>query len=270
MVGLTMYNFFQINLKLPVYKTIRNFINKEYKIIHEGHLRFEELKLFLEKHQYKLEIGVFEDGTRIISNVDYDSTTDTLIGLVAPYDETGMPYRLHFKANCAVGVLNAIRNNNTSSTVQVIIAKPNNTNSIPFVLGVFGTDNKFSNLNVQKRYKFIMQKCQEIGIKVICFGSDGDSRFLMAQKKMINFGWITKIGNSEVAANYRAEIMVSQDPLHAVKRMKNKLYNPVKVMEIGKFIISPTHLILILRKFHRSDHHLCLSDFNILRKMDYK
>ena len=49
-------------------------------------LRFDELHQYLAAHEYPFEIHVFEDGSRITSEVKFCPDTNTLIGLDSPFD----------------------------------------------------------------------------------------------------------------------------------------------------------------------------------------
>ena len=46
----------------------------------------------LEKHSVPLCVSIGEDGTRLISRIDYDGETDRCVGFALPSDsETGLP-----------------------------------------------------------------------------------------------------------------------------------------------------------------------------------
>lgn len=120
-------------------------MGKNLKHFTDGELRFDELKSFLETHNLSLEVGIYVDGTKINPRVDFHSESNTLTGLVAPLNSaTGLPNIHHFKADTAANIKHAIENNARASYLQAIMAKSNDTNSPPFFLGFFGTDNKFT------------------------------------------------------------------------------------------------------------------------------
>ena len=56
--------------------------------------------MHLEKHNAPLCVSIGEDGTRLISTIDYDGETDRCVGFVLPSDsETGLPSVDTYKAD---------------------------------------------------------------------------------------------------------------------------------------------------------------------------
>lgn len=99
-----------------------------------------------------MEIWISEDGSGIISDVKYDSSTNQLVGLVLPTDlETGMPIPFSYTPNS----LNEIRRQMQypkSSLVYMVMAQPIKQNTPPFILQAHGTDNKFKTQDVIHRW----------------------------------------------------------------------------------------------------------------------
>lgn len=142
--------------------------------------------------------------------------------------------------------------------------------SAPFVLGFYGTDNKFSSDDVTARTVYIMRELKKRKISVICYGTDGDSRCIRSQKKLVNFGSFQSIGSLMLAGSIEAENQASQDFLHIVKKMKNVFYDTSEVLRIGNRIATVGHLVILTKKFDKNLHNLNSSDLDPTDKMNYQ
>lgn len=124
--------------------------NKE-KII-EGELRCQQLAEYLKKLNAPNEVWLAEDGSGILDRVMYDSKTNQVIGLVLPLHKiTGMPIMFSFTPQTANEIEDQIKMNSKSKNVYLILAQPILDNTPPFVLQVFGSDNRFTAENVLNR-----------------------------------------------------------------------------------------------------------------------
>jgi hypothetical protein len=52
-----------------------------------------------------LIVATSEDATRIVSRVEFDPTTNQLVGLVAPLNDNGLPIKHHFPAEKASAIV---------------------------------------------------------------------------------------------------------------------------------------------------------------------
>jgi hypothetical protein len=66
--GPKLYTFLQTNLNLPDESTIRKFLNDCGNLMPEGKLFFEELVHYVRENNYGFDIGVFEDGTKVMNS----------------------------------------------------------------------------------------------------------------------------------------------------------------------------------------------------------
>lgn len=127
--------------------------DKKQKFI-EGELRCKELAEYLKQLNAPMEVWIAEDGSGILPNVAYDSNTNQLVGLVLPIDEnTGIPISYSFTPQSVNDINNQINSNSKSSLVYLVLAQPILDNTPPFVLQIFGTDNRFKAKDVLKRWK---------------------------------------------------------------------------------------------------------------------
>lgn len=104
-------------------------------------------------------VWISEDGTGIVKKIEYDPSSNQIVGLVLPTNSTtGMPIAFSFLARSASEIEKHVQNT-LSSTVYVVLAQPIKENIPPFVLQIFGTDNKFTGKDVHHRWSHIIQEC---------------------------------------------------------------------------------------------------------------
>lgn len=178
--GKSAYEVLCANLPLPQVSTVCKFILKRtlYKVIlkilslftiliylvtriHEGkskiiegELRCKELSEYLDKHNAPREVWISEDASGIVAKVMYDSTTNQIVGLVLPTNKnTGMPETFSFTPQSAIDIDQQIKENPQSTLVYLVMAQPLMDNVPPFILQIFGSDNRFTSKNVLLRWK---------------------------------------------------------------------------------------------------------------------
>lgn len=132
------------------------YINQDKEKIIEGELRVKQLAEYLEKLKAPRKVWISEDGSGIVAKVSYDSSSNQLVGLVLPIDKTtGMPIRFTFSPHTVEDINQQITQNSKSTLVYVILAQPIVDHVPPFILQVYGTDNKFTSENVLMRWQHI-------------------------------------------------------------------------------------------------------------------
>lgn len=110
------------------------------------------------KLKLPLSVWLSEDGSGIIPKIEYDTNHDQLIGQVLPIDElTGMPIPHSFITPEAEDIAKYVTNPQLkmATIVYIIMAQPLKENIPPFLLCVFGTDNKFTSDHVLKRWQHV-------------------------------------------------------------------------------------------------------------------
>lgn len=119
----------------------------------EGEIRAKELAEYLTKMSCTKHVWISEDATVITSKVTYDPSTNQLVGLVLPTDTiTGCPKAFTYIASNAESIKQHLMKAK-SSVVYVVMAQPLDEKVPPFVLQMFGSDNKFQTTDVLKRWK---------------------------------------------------------------------------------------------------------------------
>lgn len=96
-------------------------------------------------------VWLSEDASGIVSKVEYDPKTNQMVGLVLPIcGKTGIPIPFTYLARSGVEIkTNAEKPK--ASLVYVVMAQPLRMVAHPFILQIFGTDNKFKSEHVLKR-----------------------------------------------------------------------------------------------------------------------
>lgn len=131
-----------------------NYIHEKKQKIIEGELRCKELAEYLRKMDAPNEVWLCEDASGIVKNVSYDSTTNQLVGIVLPlHQNTGIPIPFSFTPQSMDDIKEQIEKNPDSTLLYMVLAQPIKNNVPPFVLQVYGTDNKFNTSDVVKRWR---------------------------------------------------------------------------------------------------------------------
>lgn len=127
-------------------------IHTQKERIVEGELRCEALSKHLERTNSPKSVFLSEDGSGILKKVVYDPKSNQLTGLVLPMNEkNGMPIIYSFKATSAEMIKKHMEEPH-ANLVYIIVAQTLNENAEPFILQMFGTDNKFETSSVLKRW----------------------------------------------------------------------------------------------------------------------
>jgi len=182
---------------------------------------------------------------------------------------SGLPSS-RIKAFNAFSIKESIERYDKSTIVQVIVAKPNKFKSEPFMIGFFGTNNKFTGEDVMARIKHIHRKLKSVGIKMLMYGCDGDTRCMMAQKQLANYGSLYEFCGIKLAGSLDSEYFFSQDPLHVAKKMKNLLFDFGTDLILGDFLASLGFLLILNKKFGSEATGLNQSDLDFKDRMNYK
>lgn len=262
--GPTAYIMLQKNLELalPSLSTVNYLLHNKGPAMIEGVPRLKELRIYLEERKLPLTVCLSEDATKIENRVQYDSKKNILVGFVPPLDQNGMPIPLTFKARHAEEIVQHFcNNNNTSTNIITVMAQPIG-NAPPFCVLVFGTDDIFVAEDIAKRWNYLKDELKKIGIDVLTFSSDSDSKFNRAMRKNSHLGcksvtfdaaWF-KCGGDVTSIPYYV-----QDTPHLVGKMRNLLVKTLRypeMLQFGNYIIKLNHLEFLLNHFPKDQHQL--------------
>lgn len=127
----------------------------------EGQLRCQELCTHLERIGAPKIVFLSEDASGIVQNVVFDVKTNQLIGLVAPLQpKNGCPKMFSYLATSEDEIKRCMELPE-SSNVYMIAAQPLQKHAPPFILQLFGTDNKFTSENVRARWFYIVSELKK-------------------------------------------------------------------------------------------------------------
>lgn len=149
-------------------------LQTDKKTIIEGELRCELLKNHLVNSQLKIspnaqpDMSVFlsEDGSGTVKRITFDPVTKQVIGIVLPLGENGMPQCMTFRPKSANDV-EEIMKLDKSYLVYIMIAQSMCPNVPPFILHIFGTNNKFKKKDVLRRWEYVYSKHNVILLCII-------------------------------------------------------------------------------------------------------
>ena len=284
------YEFLQQNLPeaLPSLRTVQRIVSSEYRPLHEGEFRFDELLAHLTSYKAPKVVAIGEDATRVISRVEYDNDTDRLVGFVLPCNENGLPLSDAFIAVSFESMEEFFRVADVAKYAFVYMAQPLCKGVPAFCLACMGTNNKFTADLVLKRWLYMFSECKKRGITVASFGADGDSRELKAmqvsaqllftsrtlksllspssslQKLPIPSEWL-----SWFAVRKPTAIAYIQDIVHVAVKLKSRLLKPSIVLPLGKYLAGVHHLRLVQRTFGKEQHGLRERDIDHKDKQNY-
>lgn len=168
-----------------------NYISASKTKVIEGELRGAELANYLENLNAPRKVWLSEDGTGIVSKIEYDPGSNQLIGLVLPLNgSTGMPIPFTFMARSA-DEINCHVNKDKSSLVYFVMAQPLKQGTPPFLLLMFGTNNKFNAISVLQRWKFLKDELKKSNYMYSMFllttTNFFSCRFFYAYQNILNF-----------------------------------------------------------------------------------
>lgn len=272
--GKLTYETLAANLSLPSVATVKKEIQSSNGPIIEGRVRAAELRVFLTKRKLHSKVWLSEDATRIVNKIQYDPTTDQIVGLVLPMDHSGMPISFSFLAENVQKMQQSLLNFPKAENVYTVMSRSLNVNSPPFCLSLFGTDCKFKTSQVLKRWTATEGLCKDEEISIFGWSSDGDTRCLRAMR--IRSGLAFNPSNVPVEwrewfnASYMPKLNCVQDTHHICNKMKSRLYDTTAVMFMGNYIVSKSHLQILIDTVSKDKHLLVPSDIRPLDKMNFK
>lgn len=273
------YETLQKNLPhaLPSLTTTNRFIARTHYNIVEGELRCDELRTYLTERNLPLSVSLSEDQTRIINRVQYDSSTNQLLGFVPPLNKNGLPIPFSFKARSAEEINHHFsKGTPIASFVNTIIAKP--TGKAPsFCLMIFGSDSKYTSTDVIERWSFIVAELKKLNIEVVSFSSDSDPKYNAAMRKLSQVGIpSTTLLNVEwfSCGNNLSPPFYIQDTPHIATKLrtwtlKTKGARNAKKFPFGNFFIDIAHVQRLLDEKSKGLHRLTKTVLNPIDRQNY-
>lgn len=273
------YETIQKNLScsLPSLSSTNRYIGSGFHMI-EGVPRFNELLVYLNERKLPLMVSLSEDATRVVGKIQYDSKTNQLVGFTLPLNEsTGMPISFRFKARNIHEILDHFSADNAVSLlVNVVMAQPLG-NAPPFCLVIFGSDNKYSAMDVSNRWKQMTRELGKLNIQTLTISSDSDPRYNGAMKKLSKLGYRSKyIDFNWFCANATIDdsTFFVQDLQHIGTKLRNFFlrtsYKKTKLPFGPNHLIDLKHLYYLLDNFSKDKHQLTPSILNPVDKQNFE
>lgn len=269
--GRLSYETFKSNAlhAVPCLRSIDRYIAKVKSDVVEGVLRVDELLKYLTDLKLPKFVSLSEDATRITDRIQYDAGTNQLVGFVLPLNpENGMPIADYYQATSAARMercffdLATEKARSRSTNVIAIMAQPLKKSIPAFCLLIYGTDSMYTTADIRKRWTYIVDELQKVGIGVISFASDSDPKYNSAMRQHLSLGYgsdapspFPEWFNVEFSLNLK--FLPVQDTVHNGTKFRNTLLN--REMKIGNFTISVDHLKAVMNSFPKTDHNLCAS-----------
>lgn len=238
-------------------------------VIKEGEFRFPLLRERLNGASSN-KVWLSEDATQVTGRLQYDRKTNQIVGFVLPIDENGLPICDSFPALSGKKIASYFEKGVVSKTVYVLMARPLAPNCPPLCLALFGTDNKFSSVDVGRRWKWLMETAKQYDIEIVGFGSDGDPKLMRAMNDRTfvtpsprNWPWL----NSPL--NLRG--ICIQDTIHYLMKLRNKFIKESDITPMGKTLVaSRGHIIELIKTVSKDQHELTLNSIDIKDKMNFR
>ena len=143
MAGPAAYEMLHQNLPeaLPSLSLVKKEMRKHYSNFTEGVFRFDKLSTHLDAYQAPRVISISEDATRIISRIEYDPSSDKLVGFVLPVDKNCLPLTDTFLATSFEQIEKMFMDESRSTFAYVYMAQSMATGVPPFCLNITGINN---------------------------------------------------------------------------------------------------------------------------------
>lgn len=274
-VGPLAYQTIHQNLKaaIPSLTSVNRYIRASNCHITEGILRCDELLIYLKERNLPLVVSLEEDATKIRDRVQYSSMHNQLVGFTLPVSSvSGLPIPFSYPARNSTEILGHFSNGNAVSTfINVIMAQPM-ADIPPFCLIIFGTDSRYTSNDVSNRWKLIVSKLKEKGIKVIAISSDSDPKYNSSMRYLSKIGIRSEFEWFSGETNSDGPFYV-QDHIHIATKMRNFLlrfsYNK-HVLPFGKYFITLDHLYFLIDKFPKDQHELTKSTLNPIDRQNFE
>ncbi|CAF4009907.1 unnamed protein product [Rotaria magnacalcarata] len=287
--GKQCYEFVRLNMPgaIPNLSTLGDLINKSNMTLTEAEFKFDSLR------QFQSGFGFCsEDTTGVIPKVEHDSSTNSSIGFTTSIVD-GIPLTKHYQADTFDDFKMVYNTNEIARLLNVhmfqsISAEDNPTNfPKPLLLSAYGVDNKFTAMDILRRWMYIFENCLDKGARIIGFSTDADNKYVSAMRLASNF--FASLPNFKLDKHQHAFkidipndwtwfflnrnqiFLFFQDPVHIVTKWRNRLLSSTAKLCIGNDNISMAHIEQLINNnnYTKLDHGLTISDINPKDRQNY-
>ena len=166
--GRRYYEIFMSNFHgiFPHIRTIDKKLETFQEPIIEGKVYVQELKSYLLLNNCPLEVSLSADATSLIPKVEYNVKLNSMIGFSRPVKENGLPGAEESICDGVARIINAFDKLDKATNVLIIMAQPMSDAVPPMRICSFGTNNKYTAVDVHNRLSTISAALTEIGIRI--------------------------------------------------------------------------------------------------------
>lgn len=271
------YETLQANLQhaLPSLGSTNRYIRKSHFKVNEGVLRSMELVEYLKERNLPMVVALSEDATRIVERIQYDRSTNQVIGFTLPLKD-GIPIPFSYPARSFSEITKHFTSENSSSSLMNVVMAQPLANAKPFCLYIFGSDNKYNACDVFTRWATIARRLKEVGVSVLTVSSDSDPRYNSAMRCGSNLGVPSTLYTAEFLSTGDILNSVSpigiQDTIHIGTKLRNfllKTFWDAKMLPFGLHFINIGHLYELIRRFPKDQHELTNTVLNPHDKQNF-
>jgi hypothetical protein len=279
LAGRNAYEFVRINIPgaIPAISTIQSLLNVEESQLMEGEFRFDALERKFSLNDTSIAF-CSEDCTGVIPRVTYNAASNTFVGFSLPLSN-GIPVSKSYQTESLAELEDWFCSMDKSTLLNVHMMQPITDikkSFAPFILSAYGTNSKYTSLDIIRRWIWIFEQCLTKGIRILGFSTDGDSKYLKAMKLVL--GYFASLPNmvlSDRADAFEVSIPVNwtwfylrhrqlifcfQDPTHICTKLRNRLLSSTATLVIGKQRISLDILSQMIANTSKLQHGLVKSD----------
>ena len=188
--GRNVYEFMRLNIPgfFPSLPLIENSLNSTTNRMVEGDFRYSLMSDYLSSQKTNL-IFASEDCTAVVPRIIYNVEANTFIGFV-PHLADGLPKVNTFSTESFSELESWFETFNKSYLLNLQMVQPialNSTSCAPFILSAYGTDNRFTTLDILMRWITIINQCDKNGVRVVGYSTDCDVRYLRCMRLLMGF-----------------------------------------------------------------------------------
>jgi len=179
----------------------------------------------------------------------------------------------------------------------------------PIRLFAFGSDNRFTAVDVKTRLFYIKEQLLSVGIEVLTYSTDGDSREMKLMREMLQLGSpipraakrpvkrsvvsgplssATEINPDQhstdewadlgrrlrsrwpfFACEFRPPPFPTQDHVHLLTKLRTRFLKYDQFMPLGNKVATPAHIQSMMNMFSKDHHNIREGDLLLNDKMNY-
>ncbi len=173
----------------PAPSTIEKKLADYHIRVKEGEINLNVLvEFFSQNADLPKVVCVSEDATAINKRREYDRKTNSIIGSSGSLNEDGFPEPGDFIVKTAEHITSHFDRFEPATVAFVVVANPICGDFPGIRIAAFGSNNKFTAVDVQRRANAIELELKKEGIEMLVYSADGDSRELKTMRQKINLG----------------------------------------------------------------------------------